>query len=96
MTGYALFLHELATNALKYGALGAEDGEITVRWTLEGGLLKLTWTESGGPPGLYPPKRTGFGTLMVERIVRAAAGTIERSWPPSGLIAELRLPIAQS
>lgn len=94
MTTLALFLHELATNSVKYGALGADGGNVVVRWATDGGELELTWTESGGPPVAAAPTRRGFGSEMVDRIVASAGGRVSRAWQREGLIAELRLPKA--
>ncbi|WP_293970806.1 PAS domain-containing protein [Sphingomonas sp.] len=89
---FALFLHELATNAVKYGALGRDGGRVGIDWETRDGLLDLTWAETGGPGLSAPPDHKGFGTQMVDRIVRHAGGTISRTWREEGLIARLRLP----
>jgi light-regulated signal transduction histidine kinase (bacteriophytochrome)/CheY-like chemotaxis protein len=65
----ALVFHELATNAAKYGALSASEGRLTVRWTVTPEqACEVRWEETGGPP-VSPPKRRGFGTVLVERSV---------------------------
>lgn len=65
----AMILNELATNASKYGALSAATGRVTVTWQLIAPTqLRLTWTESGGPPA-SPPERPGYGTKFIERAV---------------------------
>lgn len=65
----ALVIHELATNAVKYGALSADGGELKVDWSWEPGAdCTLAWCEAGGPP-VRPPSRRGFGSLLVERSV---------------------------
>jgi two-component sensor histidine kinase len=92
MTTLALFLHELATNSVKYGALNTDDGNVTIRWIAGGDTLDLTWIESGGPHISVSPERRGFGSEMVDRIVRSAGGTINRTWRTEGLIADLHLP----
>lgn len=92
VTTFALLLHELATNAIKYGALSASAGNVLIRWTAGDGVLDLTWIETGGPEIPDSPRRRGFGTEMVDRIVRAAGGTIRRTWRKEGLVADLRLP----
>lgn len=94
MTTLALFMHELATNSVKYGALGIDGGNITVRWAVERKNLNLTWTERGGPPVSTAPRKRGFGSEMVDRIVDSAGGGVNRIWHQEGLIAELRLPNA--
>jgi two-component sensor histidine kinase len=68
----ALALHELATNAGKYGALSVPTGKVSISWMLdEDRRFTLTWTESGGPE-VVPPDRTGFGTRMIERALFTA------------------------
>ncbi len=64
----SLALHELATNATKYGALSTPDGRVSVQWKVRGGILHLNWEESGGPP-VRPPTQTGFGTRLLEEMV---------------------------
>jgi PAS domain S-box-containing protein len=81
----ALAIHELATNASKYGALSNNSGTIAVRWRVEDGKLDLTWTERGGPPVAKPEKR-GFGTRMIERTLAAEfGGAVELGFAPEGL-----------
>jgi PAS domain S-box-containing protein len=69
----ALALHELATNAAKYGALSVAAGRIEIRWRHEDGQLRLVWRESGGPE-VEPPTTRGFGTRMIERGLAADLG----------------------
>jgi PAS domain S-box-containing protein len=87
-------LHELATNAMKYGALSAEGGQVAVSWRAEAGILRLAWEESGGPPVAGPPLDGGFGTRMVDATVQGQlGGTVTRHWRPEGLACELALPL---
>ncbi len=94
----ALLFNELATNAVKHGALASEQGDVAVDWTQEADdvpdrQFRLTWTESGGAPIAGPPNRTSFGTLLMERSVRNnLGGTIERRWEPGGLVCTITLP----
>ncbi|MBI0537175.1 sensor histidine kinase, partial [Roseomonas sp. KE2513] len=71
----AMTLHELATNAVKYGALSSEAGHVSVTWTVEempsGVMLRLRWTEVGGPPLSSPPRRMGFGSRVLEGTIRS-------------------------
>jgi two-component sensor histidine kinase len=63
-----LAIHELATNAAKYGSLSVPDGRVAVEWAGEGEAFRLTWTESGGPPAAKPA-RTGFGSRLINQIL---------------------------
>lgn len=94
----ALALHELATNAAKYGALSTAAGRVDLTWDIrtdtEGARLHLTWRESGGPP-VTPPKRTGFGTRLIERGLSAdLQGRVAIQYLPAGVVCEIdaRLP----
>jgi hypothetical protein len=97
----AMVLHELATNAAKHGALSAPGGRVEVRWRAgrrgeDDGMLRLRWTETGGPPVLAVPARRGFGTRVVEATVRGQlGGAVERRWEPSGLVVEVTVPLAR-
>lgn len=91
----AMALHELGTNAVKYGALSNTAGTVDVSWELitEGAhqFLILTWVEAGGPP-VTPPTRHGFGSRMVERALRSQRGNAEIEFRPEGVRCVLRLP----
>jgi two-component sensor histidine kinase len=94
-TALALVLHEQATNAIKYGALSAEAGRVTITGMREGDEYVLTWRESGGPPVSGPPERKGFGTQMATRsVTMQLGGSIEYKWAPDGLTFYLRVPVA--
>jgi two-component sensor histidine kinase len=69
----ALALHELCTNAAKYGALSADGGSVAISWSSEGDRLRLEWKERGGPPVETPPTR-GFGSRLIERGLEADLG----------------------
>ncbi|HEY0437406.1 MAG TPA: MASE1 domain-containing protein [Phenylobacterium sp.] len=87
----AMALHELGTNAAKYGALSVEHGHVDVAWTWNEAkrLLKLTWTESGGPP-VSTPKARGFGSRLIERGLKTDLGGAARlTFAPTGLICEI-------
>jgi two-component sensor histidine kinase len=84
-------LHELATNACKYGALSVSDGRIRVNWTLEDGELFLEWCERGGPP-VSPPAHRGFGRNVIERSAERLRGTAELAFDPEGVSWRLRAP----
>ncbi|HEY8576701.1 MAG TPA: HWE histidine kinase domain-containing protein [Devosia sp.] len=82
----AMALHELCTNASKYGALTSEGGRVDIGWALtEGHKLILTWRESGGP-AVTPPSEKGFGSRMIERALAADLGaTVSFDFAPTGL-----------
>lgn len=90
-TTIALFMHELATNAVKHGALSTDLGNVTIEWETEGTDLVLTWSERGGPPIAQMPHRQGFGTKMIERLITSLGGAVNWHWPESGMILRLRL-----
>jgi len=92
----ALAIHELATNAVKYGALSGVTGEVLISWGLAEGpagpSFELRWVEQGGPP-VAPPARRGFGSTVLERIVPSALGGVSTlSLDPAGVLWELRIP----
>jgi PAS domain S-box-containing protein len=93
-TALALVIHELATNAVKYGALSTESGEVVITTYLSEGRYTLKWTERGGPPITAVPSRQGFGRLMSERAARAQLGAeIVHDWQPGGLMLTIEMPL---
>jgi two-component sensor histidine kinase/GAF domain-containing protein len=90
----SLALHELATNAAKYGALSVPAGRVAVAWALEGRRLRLTWRERGGPP-VAPPGRKGFGSRLIERgLARELGGEARLTFAPEGVVCEVVAPLA--
>jgi two-component sensor histidine kinase len=89
----AVALHELATNAAKYGALSVTTGQVRVEWSqMEDGKVVLRWTEAGGPP-VNPPTRRGFGTSVLETMIRdSIKGSVQFDWHAEGLACEIALP----
>jgi len=88
----ALALHELATNAAKYGALSVDPGYVELTWQTEPGKLELVWTESGGPQ-IGPPDRRGYGSrAIVAGIERQLGGLVNFDWQASGLRCTLCVP----
>ena len=78
-------VHELATNAAKYGALSDDHGRIDVSWASEGGIFRMSWIETGGP-AVSPPARSGFGSRVISDMVRLSLdGTVNVLFPPEGL-----------
>jgi PAS domain S-box-containing protein len=81
----SLALHELATNATKYGALSRPEGHVSVTWGVQEGMLHLDWKESGGPP-VAPPTKRGFGSRLLEDIVgRDLGGGAKLDYDISGV-----------
>jgi PAS domain S-box-containing protein len=94
VTSIALVMHELATNAAKYGALSSPGGYIHIDWSVEKDELLLTWKEHGGPPLDGPAEREGFGNLLVRRIATGQfGGQLSYDWKPEGLIIRLAVPV---
>jgi light-regulated signal transduction histidine kinase (bacteriophytochrome)/CheY-like chemotaxis protein len=89
----ALVFHELATNAAKYGALSRTEGRLSIHWDLdEAGDCVLVWQEQGGP-GVRPPRRSGFGTVLITRSVpHDLGGESEVDYRPEGLRARFSIP----
>jgi PAS domain S-box-containing protein len=86
-TPIGLLIHELATNAMKYGALSALDGRVNVTITDQFPHLLFEWTESGGPAVGGEPAAMGFGTRLTEiAVVDQLGGSLERLWSPEGLV----------
>jgi len=89
----ALILHEMMTNAAKYGALSTASGLLTVSWRAEGDDVVLEWTESGGPVVVAPTQR-GFGTRLIEMSAQGAlGGSAELRYPPEGFNAVLKIKV---
>jgi PAS domain S-box-containing protein len=89
----AVILHELATNAAKYGALSAANGQVDLQWSHEaGGRLHLRWTETGGPAVETPPTRKGFGWRVIEQMIAQLKGKTCFDWRADGLVCEITLP----
>lgn len=91
--GLSLALHELATNAAKYGALSTDAGIVSLTWTISGegedADFAMRWEERGGPP-VSPPERFGFGSLLIDRSLRSYfKGKAETLYLPEGLVFEL-------
>ena len=92
----AMAIHELASNATKYGSLSVPDGRLAVAWMLTHGAerrLRLTWTETGGPAVSGPPLQRGFGTTLIERSLSFEFdGNVDRQFVASGVICIIDLP----
>ncbi len=94
---FALIIHELATNATKYGAHSTPEGRVLVNWRIEGGMLIFNWTETGGPP-VEVTGRRGFGSTLIEHSARAEDGMARMETGADGArwIITMKLPHADS
>jgi two-component sensor histidine kinase len=93
----AMALQELATNAVKYGALCNSTGEIDLAWSLDPStpapFLRLTWSERGGP-AVTPPAHRGFGTRLIERsLAQDIGGRVSIDFAPGGLVCTVEAPL---
>jgi len=87
----AIILHELATNAAKYGALSLPGGQVHLHWLHRAdGELVLTWTETGGPV-VQMPSRQGFGSRIISQLIDQQQGQTRFDWRPEGLVCEIKL-----
>jgi two-component system CheB/CheR fusion protein len=95
-TPFGLILHELATNAAKYGALSRPRGSVAIEWTVSRNdprSLKVVWREQGGPK-VQQPTTSGFGSALIENGMPSA--TVTREFKPSGLICTIELPLPKA
>jgi len=91
-----LALHELTTNAGKYGALSTDAGRVDIGWGTDGDTFTMSWTEREGPP-VSEPQRRGFGTVVMETMAeRSVDGAVELDYAPSGLSWRLICPAANA
>ena len=89
----AMTLHELATNAAKYGALAVPDGQVELKWSHDtDGRLHLRWTESSGPK-VREPTHKGFGGRIIEQMIAQRSGTTHFDWRADGLVCEITLKV---
>ena len=94
VTNVALVLHELATNAAKYGALSEDGGVVRVDCARDDERLRIVWKEEGGPELGVPPSEEGFGSVLTRQIlVSQFRGKIERVWGRDGLVVEMEFPL---
>lgn len=95
---FAMLLHELATNAVKYGALSAPDGKVSVQWSVEAGekhaQFRFRWLERGGP-AVTPPGREGFGSVLIDKVVAHDFGARAKTdFAPEGLSYEMEVALS--
>jgi len=91
----ALMLHELGTNAIKYGSLSKPQGTVAIAWMVDNGVLRLRWVERGGPPVSAPTSR-GFGMTLIEQSAKGEGGDAHLSLEAEGLTWEITLPLPRS
>jgi two-component sensor histidine kinase len=92
----AMIIHELGTNAIKYGALSVPSGKLAVSCALRDPQIAIEWRETGGPPPTQPRGKPGFGTRMVVASVRdQLGGTMRVAWPPEGIVVTLEVSAAR-
>ncbi len=93
--GIGMAIHELATNALKYGALSNETGRVSITWACDDGIFSMRWVESGGP-AVVEPQRRGFGSIVTSGMVKSnVGGEVDLQYPASGVVWWLRCPAAK-
>ena len=89
-------LHELATNAVKYGALSNEKGRVRIAWEIPQDdapkRFQLRWQESGGP-AVNPPEQRGFGSLLIERALQNNLGQAQSDFDPQGLVCSIEISL---
>lgn len=92
----AVALHELASNAVRHGALSDARGAVDLRWRVdEDGSLDLTWRETGGP-GVTAPDKTGFGSMVIQNtILRDLRGEVDFDWRPEGLTCRIKADLSK-
>jgi PAS domain S-box-containing protein len=94
----SMAVHELATNAAKYGSLSVPTGHVSISWTTMPGeprRLALVWQERGGPP-VAPPTRRGFGTRLIERsLAQELAGDVSLAYVPTGVVCTIKAPLPE-
>lgn len=94
VTSLALVLHELATNAVKYGPFSTSGGHVAISWSIEEERLELSWIERGGPPVKGAPDHEGFGTLLARRSIDGQLnGQLDLDWDPEGLTVHLSVAV---
>jgi PAS domain S-box-containing protein len=92
----AMAIHELATNAVKYGSFSDEHGTVAIRWGVDDGRLKLQWREDGGPP-VTPPAKRGFGSRMIERGLAAElGGKVRIDFEAGGVVCTVDAPMPEA
>ncbi len=90
----SLAVHELATNASKYGSLSVPDGKLDVSWYETEGRVHVRWVETGGPPVENAPHHAGFGSKLIVLLFETQlGGSVTRDWLPTGLVCQISFPL---
>lgn len=92
---FSMILHELGTNARKYGALSVPGGNLTIEWSLDQEGMTFHWIEKNGPL-VHAPLRHGFGTTLIEKGLKAHGGEAVIQYEPEGLICQISLPLPKA
>ncbi len=92
---WALIVHELATNAVKYGALNYPDGRVLITWLRVGENLDFWWVETGGAEAPSAPTSGGFGTKLIDAMVKSLGGTITRTVERDGIKCSISVPLSE-
>jgi two-component sensor histidine kinase len=93
-SSFALLLHELGTNAMKYGALSAAEGQVAISWGVQNGRVNLEWHESGGP-AVAAPTRSGFGSKLLKLAFPPETGQASILYDPAGVRCAISFPAAR-
>ena len=89
----SMAVHELCTNAVKYGALSDQSGRVEITWSVDQGQFRWLWQERGGP-AVALPKQTGFGSRLIERMLAAQlSGQVRMNYEPTGLVCTIEAPL---
>jgi len=91
ITPIGLVLHEMTTNAVKYGGWSRPGGSIAISWKQDGDMIALTWREQGTPIS-EQPQRQGFGSQLMTSSIRQLGGTIDRDFTPDGAVITMCFP----
>jgi two-component sensor histidine kinase len=90
-SSFALLLHELGTNAMKYGSLSTTEGRVTINWSVQNGRIDLEWRETGGPP-VAVPTRSGFGSKLLKLAFPPETGEASILYEPAGVSCAVSFP----
>lgn len=90
-----LLIHELVTNAVKYGSLSRLSGRVFVDWRDDGETIILYWKESGGPRTDYP-QREGFGSQLIAACIKSLSGTMQQNFAPDGFVCSISFKTSRS